>query len=128
MDLSKRSDERPARSAPIVAVFGGTERRGRWRPAQRVVAVALFGGVTLDLREAELPPDVLDLQCYAAFGGVQVTVPEGTRVEMTGFSLFGGRSVTASGASAVPGAPVIRLRAVAFFGGVEVTAKPSRHE
>lgn len=116
----------PAASGPpFVAVFGGTERKGRWRPARRETAVAVFGGVELDFRDAELPPGELELRAYAVFGGIDITVPEGVRVEMTGFAVFGGRDVEASGAGPGGGpGTVIRLHAVAIFGGV--TAKTKR--
>jgi hypothetical protein len=107
---------------PVVAVFGGTVRRGRWLPARRERAVAVFGGVELDYREAPPGPEPLDLHAVAVFGGVQVTVPPGVQVEMGGFSLFGGRAV--HGGPVAPGAGVLRVHAVAVFGGVEVRARP----
>jgi hypothetical protein len=110
---------RPEASAPpVVAVFGGAERRGRWRPAVRQAAVAVFGGVVLDYRAAGPLPEVLHLNATAVFGGVEIVVPRGTTVDMTGFALFGGRSVDV-GAAGRPG-PVVRLRALAVFGGVSV--------
>jgi Domain of unknown function (DUF1707) len=47
---------RPETSPPVVAVFGGTVRTGRWVPARRETAVAVFGGVELDYRDAPLGP------------------------------------------------------------------------
>src|ERR687885_2175351 len=104
---------------PVVAVFSGAKRTGRWRPARRETVVAVFGGVEIDLREAELPPRELHLSAWAFFGGVDVTVPEGMRVEATGFALFGGRDIR-GGESADPTAPVLRVHAVTVFGGVNV--------
>ncbi|MGY1744222.1 DUF1707 SHOCT-like domain-containing protein [Blastococcus sp. SYSU D00695] len=116
----------PDSAPPVVAVFGGAERRGRRQPAERESALAVFGGVVLDYREAEPFPPVLQLRATAVFGGIDVVLPEGATVEMTGFALFGGRS--AKVAPAAPGAspgPVVRLRAVAVFGGVAVrSARP----
>jgi hypothetical protein len=113
---------RPDTAPPVVAVFGGAVRRGRWLPAWREKAVAVFGGVELDYRDAPLGPEPLELRAFAVFGGVQITVPPGVQVEMTGFSLFGGRQV--HGADAGPGAPVLRVQAVAVFGGVEAKVRP----
>jgi hypothetical protein len=78
----------------------------------------VFAGVVLDLREAQLPPDELVMRAYAFFGGVKIVVPDGMRVEMTGFSLFGGRKVGAGQAPGAPATPVLRLHAVAIFGGI----------
>jgi Domain of unknown function (DUF1707)/Cell wall-active antibiotics response 4TMS YvqF len=110
---------------PVVAVFGGAKRTGRWRPARRETVVAVFGGVEIDLREAELPPGEVRLSAWAFFGGVDVTVPEGMRVESTGFALFGGRDIR-GGESVDPAAPVLRVHAVTVFGGVNVKAKGPR--
>jgi hypothetical protein len=110
---------------PVVAVFGGATRTGRWRPARRETVVAVFGGVQVDLREAELPPGELHLSAWAFFGGVEVTVPEGMRVEATGFALFGGRDIRGGG-SVDPAAPVLRVHAVTVFGGVSVKPRGPR--
>jgi hypothetical protein len=108
---------------PVVAVFSGARRVGRWRPARRERAVAVFGGVDLDLREAELPAGGLHVSAWAVFGGVHLLVPDGVRVELSGFSLFGGREVH-EGAD-LPGsdAYVVHVHAVAVFGGVHVRSR-----
>jgi hypothetical protein len=111
---------------PVVAVFSGAQRQGRWVPAQRETAVAVFGGIGLDYREAELSPEPLQLRAFVLFGGIDVVVPEGVRVEMSGFSLFGGRDVRAEGSLAGPSAPVLRVQAVAVFGGISVKGKARR--
>ena len=115
-----RADQAP----PVVAVFSGATRRGHWLPARRETAVAVFGGVELDYRSAPLGPEPLELRAFAVFGGVEVTVPEGVRVELTGFALFGGRDVRGGEAWTPPDAPVLRVHAVAVFGGVEVKVRP----
>ncbi len=116
----------PETAPAVVAVFGGAERRGRRRPARRESALAVFGGVVLDYREAAPFPEVLQLRATAVFGGIDVVVPEGTTVDMSGFALFGGRSTKVAGAAGGPGAPVVRLRAVAVFGGISVRSEPQR--
>jgi hypothetical protein len=112
---------------PIVAVFGGTQRNGRWRPGRRQTVVALFGGVALDLREAALPPDGLEMRVWAVFGGVKITLPEGMAVELVGgWSLFGGSSAKSIETVQARHAPVLRLHAVAVFGGVAAQEEPGR--
>jgi hypothetical protein len=111
---------------PVVAVFSGARRVGRWRPARRETAVAVFGGVEVDLRDAELPPGGLHLSASAVFGGVDVTVPEGVRVEVSGVSVFGGRHVHGGDAPYGPGAYVLHVRAIAVFGGVNVKVRGAR--
>jgi hypothetical protein len=81
--------------------------------------VALFGGVDLDLVDAGLPqPAVLDV--VVAFGGVDIQVPEGWRVRVTGIPLFAGWSNKARGEGLPADAPELLVNAVVAFGGVEV--------
>jgi hypothetical protein len=116
----------PSSAAPIVAVFSGARRVGRWRPARRETAVAVFGGVELDLRDAELPAGGMELSAWAVFGGVDVIVPEGTHVELSGVAVFGGRDVRGGEGPAGPDPFVLRVHAVAVFGGVNVKVRGPR--
>ena len=116
-----------ASGSPVVAVFSGARRVGRWRPARRETAVAVFGGVELDLRDAELPPGGMQLSAWAVFGGVNVTVPEGVRVEVSGIAVFGGRQVHGGDAPHSPQAYTVRVHAIAVFGGVNVKVRGPRH-
>jgi hypothetical protein len=116
----------PSSAAPVVAVFGAARRGGRWRPARRETAVAVFGGVELDLRDADLPAGGMQLSACAVFGGIDVTVPEGTRVELSGNAVFGGREVRGGVEPPGPDAFVLRVSAVAVFGGVTVTVRGPR--
>lgn len=101
-----------------VALFGGfgkTPFPPGWR---RETALALLGGGDLDLG-ASTPADDARLTAIAVFGGIDVRVPAGARIAMSGLSLFGGREVKVP-----PGdGPTIRIRAFAAFGGV--TIRPS---
>lgn len=109
-----------------VAILSGTERKGRWRPARHTTAVAVMGGCELDLREAVLPPHELMITAVAVMGGIEVVVPEGVEVDMTGFAIMGGREYRVADVARRPGTPMIRIRAYAFMGGVEVKSKPAR--
>jgi len=116
----------PTSAPPIVAVFSGARRAGRWRPARQETAVAVFGGVEIDLRDAELPAGEMRLSAWAVFGGIDVTVPEGTHVELSGLAVFGGRDVRGGDRPAGPDAFVLRVHAIAVFGGVNVKVKGQR--
>jgi hypothetical protein len=101
-----------------VAVFGGfgkTPFAPGWR---RETALALLGGGDLDLGAAT-PAEDARLTAIAVLGGIDVRVPAGARIAMSGLSLFGGREVKVP-----PGdGPTIRIRAFAILGGV--TIRPS---
>lgn len=59
----------------IVAVMGGSDKRGRWRVARRVTALAIMGGHTIDLRNAELDSDDTTIVSISVMGGAEIYVP-----------------------------------------------------
>jgi hypothetical protein len=58
-------------------------------------------------------------------GGVEITVPEGLTVQVDGIGIFGGFDQKAEGPGE-PGAPVLRIKGAALFGGVEIKRKPRK--
>lgn len=109
----------------LVAVMGGTSRRGRWRVARHVNAISLMGGVTVDLRDAEIDGPEVVVTAIPIMGGVDVIVPEGVAIELTGFVLMGGKDARVTGRPR-PGAPVVRVRAWGTMGGVNVRTPKRR--
>jgi hypothetical protein len=109
-------------SSSHFALIGGLKRRGKWRAAPRMLHVAAVGGVNLDLTAAELAAPEVELTSVALVGGASLTVPESMRVEVSGFSLLGGRD----GAPGTDGGPVLRLRLYSVFGGVSIRRLPDR--
>jgi hypothetical protein len=106
-----------------IAVVGGCDRKGRWRPAARSVALAVLGGVDLDLRDAIIEGDELVLTAVAVLGGINIIVPEGVEVQVSGFAVLGGNDHDEGTAPVRPGGPVIRVRAYSVLGGVDIEAK-----
>jgi hypothetical protein len=80
---------------------------------------AIFGGAEIDLTNATLSPDA-GLDVFAAFGGVEITVPRGWRVDINGFPLFGGFENKTAKESLGEDAPRLRIDATVLFGGLEV--------
>lgn len=118
-------DVQPKRSW-VVAIMGGEDRRGRWRAGRRIGAVAIMGGVDLDLRDALLEDDVVEITAWAVMGGVTIVVPEGIPVESSGFMFMGGRTNRIKDVPVVPGAPVVRVKGYGMWGGVDVRSKPRK--
>jgi hypothetical protein len=110
----------------LVSVFGGTEQRGRWCLSSRLWVVAIFGGVDVDLgaAEPEVPESVITV--IAALGGAGIIAPQGVPIQLSGFSLLGGKGDKRSGGHPLPGAPLVRVRVFTILGGVTVKDRPPR--
>lgn len=131
LELEEIARELPERSAEgvtrrtrwLVAIFGGTEQRGRWSLSSRLRIVALFGGAKLDLGAAEPEAAESLITVVAALGGAELMAPPGLPVQLSGVSLLGGKSDERSSAPALRGAPLIRVRAFTLLGGVKVSER-----
>ncbi len=111
-------------SESFVAILGGSDRRGPWRPARRSNAVAILGGVDLDFRDALIPPGVTEIEVFCFLGGVDIIVPPGVNVEMSGVPILGGFDNKAG--SGDPGAPTLKITGFVLLGGVDVKVKQKK--
>jgi Domain of unknown function (DUF1707) len=104
----------------VVTFFGHRRQAGRWRLPGVLRARALFGDLHLDLRDATVSDDAVDISAVALFGNLTVDVPEGVDVELTGFDVLGDRELRLAPVPRRPGTPLIRLRAHGLLGDVYV--------
>ncbi len=123
--LAKTTPARATGSSPVVvagpeaeravAIMGGIERRGEWVVPRHFTVLAVMGGAELDLRNA---------------GGAEVVVNPHTHVVMEGTGIMGGYSGPSGKVSAEldEHSVTVRIRGVAFWGGVNVTRKGPRGE
>lgn len=103
------------------AIFGGGNRRIDSQEFEGGSAVALFGGVQLDLRKADTKLPEINIDVTAAFGGVEIKVPETWVVSMRVTSIFGGyddKTHVPPGGAANP--PVLVVTGAVIFGGLAV--------
>ena len=117
----------PARRKPVrwmVAIMGGSHRRGRFRTVGSINAVAIMGGDEIDLREAEIEGGELTLNLFALMGGSNIYVPDSVEVEVGGFSIMGGHEEVGSERPPRPGAPLIRIHVYALMGGATIYRLP----
>jgi hypothetical protein len=109
-----------------LAVLGGASRKGEWLAPRRLNGLALMGGIDLDFRDARLAPGETQVTVVALMGGVKITVPPGLPVTVRGLGLLGGVDQEEQGAGeAGPGAPHLKVTALACMGGVEVKTRAS---
>src|SRR5262245_46755253 len=77
----------------IVNGFSWCKRLGRWKVRRALRLTNVFGSCKLDLREAAVGAEAMDTHVIEIagkniFGEVEVIVPEGIEVELTGSCIF----------------------------------------
>jgi hypothetical protein len=107
-------------STRVLGLFGDVSRSGRWRLGRRVTALGLFGGVRLDLRHAEVTAAEVWVDVRAVCGAVEVVVPHGVELDMSGYAVFGAQHADGGEAPVAAGAPIVHLRARTAFGSLTV--------
>lgn len=108
----------------MIAVCGGTSRKGRWVPARRNTAIGVMGGVQLDFREAMLGPGVTEVTVFACMGGVEIIVPPEMAVEVDGMAILGGfDNETDTVLNRDPDQPLLRVKGLVVLGGAEVAVR-----
>jgi hypothetical protein len=108
----------------MVAIMGGSHRRGRFRAVGSINAVAIMGGDEIDLRDAEIEGGELTLNLIAVMGGADVYVPDSVELDVGGFSLMGGHEEVGRELRPRPGAPVVRIRVYNLMGGATIYRLP----
>lgn len=110
----------------VVALLGASESKNRSDHFRHANVSAVFGGATLDMRGAHPDPGA-SVDALAVFGGVDLVVPDGWRVQMSGLPIFGGyEDKTRRTIDLGPDAPTLKVAATAVFGGVTVKNRLDR--
>lgn len=105
------------------ALFGHAVRRGRLRLRRRTLAASAFGDLDFDLREATIDQQQTTVTVPVAFGNVDVYLPEGVNVDVSGITLFGHRREWGHDGGR-PDAPTVRIRALGCFATIDVWRVP----
>ncbi len=121
------AEQQPLQLAPkpLFGVFGTVVRRGRWVAYPDELAVALLGRVDVDMREALLLHNHHRMRVSAVLGRVEIDVPEGVEVRLTGWSFLGRRTTTAR-RSNLSHPPVLEIDGFSLLGVVRVRAPRRR--
>jgi hypothetical protein len=82
--------ELEAEESSVVALLGGSARKGSWEPPARLRVLAVMGGVELDFREADLYEGETFVDVLAIMGGVSIIVPPDIDVDADGQGFLGG--------------------------------------
>lgn len=112
-ERSEAVKSRPGRFQ--VAYKNVLRRGGRWRVPDRYTTVVYKGECHLDLRDAELESEVTRIRALAYKSTIEITVPPGVRVELTGFGVSGEVYGDPS-----PRTRVVHVRGFAYKGLIDV--------
>jgi hypothetical protein len=105
------------------ALLGHVARRGRPRLHRWAIATSAFGDLDFDLRDATIDQRQATVTVLAAFGNVDIYVPEGVNVDVGGLTILGHRRDWGRDVGR-PDAPVIHVRALGFAGTIDVWRVP----
>jgi len=121
--LPKDSEGRAIQpSNHMSAIFSGSKAVFNGLPFNGAVTLALFGGVDIDLRGAVITQDVL-IDATSIFGGTDIIVSPGMKVELSSTGIFGGADNHAEKPQSGAPGPVIHVRSWAAFGGLDIKVK-----
>ncbi len=110
----------------LVTIMEGKQFASRAEQLQSGKVTTVMGGVDLDLRDAVLAPGGADLALFTVMGGVALRVPDTWIVETVGRAFLGGHDTRVAKRGALSAdAPVLRVHANTFFGGLDIAAKPT---
>ena len=102
-------------------VFSGADVASHSSCFRGAALTAVFGGAKLDLRGATPAPEGAQINATAVFGGVDIIVPRGWNVIVSGTPILGGVEDKTDRTEALPAdAPTLTVDGLAVFGGVEV--------
>jgi hypothetical protein len=104
----------------LVSIMSGRERKGRWRVGAHLKVIDFMGGSDLDLNDAELADDVVQMTVVAFMGGSSIRVPEGLNVELSEFAFMGGNGADLGNEQPDPGGPTLRLKLISIMGGTDI--------
>lgn len=114
---------------PVAGIFGRERRDGRWVVPERLMVTAVLGEVVLDLRQALLQSHRTTIVATLFGGTVQLIVPDGITVEMTGTAVLSRQSgepgLRQANLPGQPEMPVIEVRAMSVGGRVKIV-RPRR--
>lgn len=125
-DLQRTSEQPAEGNERLIAILSNDSRKGRWTVPAHLTARTVLGDCHIELQDAVLTSHVTTIEARATLGAVTIFVPDGVEVRLSGTAILGAKSSTVSN-DALPGAPIIDVRATAILGNVTVCPPPLTH-
>ena len=92
-----------------------------------ITAIALLGDAVIDLREAKATSKEITIRAYALLNDVDVIVPEGIAVELSGVAVVGDNRNMTRPVPAGTSRFVVKIHGHALLGDVQVFHSNPRH-
>lgn len=107
------------------SIMSSQHRRGVWSVPREMDVIGIFSDTTIDLTNATLPKDIVDLHVKVVFASMTIVVPEGLRVvnRVGAFAANVDSDASLDLAPMKPGSPVIRITGNCVFGNLEIVSR-----
>jgi len=109
-----------------LALMSEVRRQGPWVVPRRIRARAFMGAVRIDLREAQIPEEGVDIDASAFMGEVRIILPPGMHADVDGLAIMGEFTDRTTNAGSLPGMPRIRVSGTVIMGGVRAETRMPR--
>lgn len=104
-----------------LAIFSTVKKEGVWRAPTVARVRAVMGSVILDLREADIPPEGMEIDAEAIMGEVKILLPLGVGADVDCTAILG--EVVDRAQQGSPGLPFIRVHGGTTMGTIRVETK-----
>jgi hypothetical protein len=109
-------DRRLTAPLELRTMTGSLKMNGRWQVGQTTNAMVATGSMLIDLTQAQLDDDEIDLSVKVVTGSARVVIPYGMDVQIV--ELSGGVRNKLGSSVAPPTAPLVRISAVVITGSI----------
>jgi Domain of unknown function (DUF1707)/Cell wall-active antibiotics response 4TMS YvqF len=104
----------------MLGIFWDSRRAGPQPLEDEITAIALLGDAVIDLREAKAASREITIRAYALLGDVDVIVPAGVAVELSGIAVVGDNRNMVQPVPAGASRFVVKIHGHALLGDVQV--------
>lgn len=114
-------DDDEDESTRIISVLAETNRRDRWAVSARTSMLTVLARSYFDFRKVEADGDVVELNIICVCGHITLVVPEGTKVQLSGFSFLASANSDVLDAPETPSPlPKLKVNATTVFGRISI--------
>jgi Domain of unknown function (DUF1707)/Cell wall-active antibiotics response 4TMS YvqF len=111
----------PARRRRVMlGLLFDSRQAGRQPLDEEITAIAFLGDVIIDLRNAKITANEITIRAYALLNDVDVIVPEGVAVELSGVAIVGDNRNMVEPVAAGTSRLVVKIHGHAVLGDVQV--------